>query len=417
VPYTLLRGDYVIRYPDLPRQGPEPDGDTVKFRPDTPGLVEGLPRPSGTPPALNARGVSVRLEAIDALESHFGETHQELAGANAARDALLADLGFTNVRYFPDMPNRIESADQDTVRGHVLANGVEANGRLVAFAYAGDHAGPDGMSVFVDEALADRSANARLLAAGHAYPAFYTTLPATLRRHLAGSSAAARAAGAGIWSRSTADPDGPATVADLPAAEALVIWPKLFRRIVPYLAAGFPDFDGFDAWLRADPVNRDDALFIIDTLEQGNLHDVVHAAGRQIRLTVWPEEFVIVPDPPPPGAPTGGTPAGAGAVLVVAALPDPAGEDRGHETVTLLNTTAAPVDLAGWALVDQASGRRRLDGALAAGAVAQVTVAPALQLGNQGDSLVLVDAEGTTIDQVAYTAEEVRPGRTICFGR
>jgi hypothetical protein len=22
-----------------------------------------------------------------------------------------------------------------------------------------------------------------------------------------------------------------------------VIWPKLFRRIVPYLAAGFPDFD------------------------------------------------------------------------------------------------------------------------------------------------------------------------------
>ncbi len=417
MPYTLLRGDFVIRYPDLPRQGPEPDGDTVKFRPDTPGLVEGLPRPSGTPPELNARGISVRLEAIDALETHFGETHQELAGANAARDALLADLGFTNVRYFADMPNKVESADQDTVRGHVLANGVDANGRLVAFAYAGDHAGPDGMSVFVDEALAGRSANARLLAAGHAYPAFYTTLPATLRQHLAASSAAARAAGAGIWARSTADPDGPATVADLPAAEALVIWPKLFRRIVPYLAAGFPDFDGFDAWLRADPVNRDDALFLIDTLEQGNLHDVVHAAGRQIRLTVWPEEFVIVPDPPPPGAPTGGTPVGAGAVLIVAALPDPAGEDRGHETVTLLNTTAAPVDLAGWALVDQANGRSPLDGALAAGAVDQVTLAPALQLGNQGDSLVLVDAEGATIDQVAYTAEEVRPGRTICFGR
>jgi endonuclease YncB( thermonuclease family) len=417
VPYTLLRGDFVIRYPDLPLLGPEPDGDTVKFRPDTPGLVEGLPRPSGTPPELNARGISVRLEAIDALETHFGETHQELAGANAARDALLADLGFTNVRYFPDMPNKVESADQDTVRGHVLANGIDANGRLIAFAYAGDHAGPDGMSVFVDEALANRSANARLLAAGHAYPAFYTTLPATLRQHLAASSAAARAAGAGIWARSTADPDGPATVADLPAAEALVIWPKLFRRIVPYLAAGFPDFDGFDAWLRADPVNRDDALFLIDTLEQGNLHDVVHAAGRQIRLTVWPEEFVIVPDPPPPGAPTGGTPVGAGAVLIVAALPDPAGEDRGHETVTLLNTTAAPVDLAGWMLVDQANGRSPLDGALAAGAVDQVTLAPALHLGNQGDSLVLVDAEGATIDQVAYTADEVRPGRTICFGR
>jgi hypothetical protein len=30
---------------------------------------------------------------------------------------------------------------------------------------------------------------------------------------------------------------------------------------------------------------------------------VVHGAGRQIQLTVWPEDFIIAPDPPPPGAP------------------------------------------------------------------------------------------------------------------
>jgi hypothetical protein len=71
--YALLRGQYVIRYPDLPRQRPEPDGDTVKFLPDTPALVEALPRRSGHPPDINARGISVRLEAIDALETHFAE--------------------------------------------------------------------------------------------------------------------------------------------------------------------------------------------------------------------------------------------------------------------------------------------------------------------------------------------------------
>ena len=97
MPYTLLAGAFVIRYPDLPRGGPEPDGDTVKFAPDTPALVEALPRVSGRPPDLNARGISVRLEAIDALETHFAETHQELAGANAARDELLRRLGFTGV--------------------------------------------------------------------------------------------------------------------------------------------------------------------------------------------------------------------------------------------------------------------------------------------------------------------------------
>jgi hypothetical protein len=30
--HTRLGGAFVIRYPDLPRRGPELDGDTVKFR-------------------------------------------------------------------------------------------------------------------------------------------------------------------------------------------------------------------------------------------------------------------------------------------------------------------------------------------------------------------------------------------------
>jgi hypothetical protein len=142
MPYTLLRGSFVIRYPDLPRQGPEPDGDTIKFLPDTPALVETLPRRSGRPPDLNARGISVRLEALDALETHFGETHQELAGANAARDELLRLLGFTNVTFFQDLPNKVQSANQDALRGHVLSNGIDGNGRLIAFVYPGEHAGP-----------------------------------------------------------------------------------------------------------------------------------------------------------------------------------------------------------------------------------------------------------------------------------
>ena len=82
--YTVLRGSFVIRYPDLPRQGPQPDGDTVKFKPDTPALVDTLPRRSGRPAQINSRGISVRLEAIDALETHFDNDHQELAGATAA---------------------------------------------------------------------------------------------------------------------------------------------------------------------------------------------------------------------------------------------------------------------------------------------------------------------------------------------
>src|SRR5512139_244461 len=417
--YTLLRGRYVIRYPDLPRQGPEPDGDTVKFLPDTPGLVEALPRRSGRPPDITARGISVRFEAIDALETHFGDTHQELVGANAARDAMLAQLGFTNVGFFPDQPNRVQSADQDSLRGHILCNGVDANGRLIAFVYAGDHPGPDGSAVFVDETLVSLSVNAALLESGQVYPAFYATLPADLRSHLAKLSRAARSAQPprGIWPRSTADPDGPATVPDLAALEELVTWPKLFRRLVSYFAAGFSDLDGFDSWLRADPVNRDDELFLLDRLERGNMHDVVRCQGQQIELLTWPEEFIISPDPAPPGATTAPHHFAAGDVVVVAALPDPEGPDRGHELVTLLNTTAVPIDLTGWGLVDAAGGRKVLAGTIAGGAVTQVEVDGPVQLGNGGDSVVLLSSSGESIDQVTYAKNQVRTGRTICFGR
>jgi len=41
----------------------------------------------------------------------------------------------------------------------------------------------------------------------------------------------------------------------------------------------------------------------------------------------------------------------------------------------------------------------------------------AVQLGNRGDTLLLLDPGGSTIDKVAYTANQIRPGRTICVGR
>jgi hypothetical protein len=193
---------------------------------------------------------------------------------------------------------------------------------MIGFVYPGDHPAPDGTAVFVDEALVDASVNGQLLAAGLVYPAFYSTLPASLRTHLAGASTAARQAQPplGLWPRSTADPDGPASLTGLADPEALVMWPKLFRRLVPYFATGFTDLDGFDAWLRADPVNRDDAIFLLDPGEHGNLHDV----------------------------------------------------------------TAAPVDLAGWALVDAAGGRQTLSGTVAAGDTVRVTLGGAVALGNTG---------------------------------
>jgi hypothetical protein len=95
-------------------------------------------------------------------------------------------------------------------------------------------------------------------------------------------------------------------------------------------------------------------VFLFDKLERVNMHDVVRGVGHQIQLTVWPEDFIISPNPPAGGGGTGPRQVRAGEVLIVAALPDPMGTDPGHELVTLLNTTAAGFDLTGWEQVDAA---------------------------------------------------------------
>jgi hypothetical protein len=101
----------------------------------------------------------------------------------------------------------------------------------------------------------------------------------------------------------------------------------------------------------------------------------------------------------------------------VAALPNPAGEEAGAETVTLLNTRAAPIDLAGCRLEDDDGGKMWLSGVLAAGDALRITLTRSVRLGNQGDTIRVVAASGAVIDDVSYTAAQAVEGRSVVFGR
>ncbi|MGD9851191.1 MAG: hypothetical protein AB7T38_07980 [Nitrospirales bacterium] len=101
--YTLIKGTFHIHYPDSPRNGPQPDGDTIKFLPNTRQLIENLPR-NGRPPKFTQTGITtLRFEGIDTLETHFSTNgtlaHQHIALALAARDTLLAQMGFGEVQF------------------------------------------------------------------------------------------------------------------------------------------------------------------------------------------------------------------------------------------------------------------------------------------------------------------------------
>ena len=197
--YTLIKGEYHIFYPDLPRSGPEPDGDTVTFRPDNPELIRSLPN-QGRPPKFNGRKMtSIRFEGIDTLETHFQGMHQELGFAREARDFMLAKLGFTGVQFWPDQPNRVSAVDNNPRRGFVIANEVESNGRTVAFVYSGDSADADGSEIFLDATTMEKGVNIALVNASLTYGAFYTTLPTDLIQRMRELVRAARNASKGLW--------------------------------------------------------------------------------------------------------------------------------------------------------------------------------------------------------------------------
>ena len=419
--YTLIKGSFHVHYPASPLNGPEPDGDTLKFQPDNRELISALPKPN-QPASFNRNGItSIRFEGIDALETHFDvggdEYHQNLELALVARDALLAQAGFGAVTFFAAHPFKVETVQNHPVRGYILSNGLDTYGRTIALAFTGEHAAVDGTKLFVTPQMLDESLNLFMLREGHAYAAFYLTLPPELRMHLREIAVDARSARRGLWLQATATTEQAARIDGLAELQRLVLWPKLFRRLAPYFQEGHIEFAALDAWLRQDPRNRDDRL-LLPTLELGNMHDLIVEDGDRVRLAYAPEDIVIVPDDyviEPPVVQPPPTRAGRGDIRIVAALIDPIGNERGHETVTLLNTTAAEIDLSGWNLAD-AQSRQALAGRLAAGDALRVQLGNGVQLSNVRDTITVLDGQDDIVDQVSYEARQLpAEGRTKLF--
>ena len=422
MPYTLIKGTFHIFYPLSPSSGPEPDGDTIKFKPTNKQLIERLPR-ANMPAQFNQAGItSIRFEGMDALETHFeveGDGYnQKIDLALQARDVLLAKMGFGHIEYFPNS-FKVSSVETHPIAGYILSNGLDTYGRTVAFVFTGDHPAVDGSSIFVTPQMLDSSLNTFMLQQGQAYPAFYLSLPAELRDHLEESVAAARTAGTGLWAEDTANETTIAHVPDSTVLQQLVMWPKLFRRLAAYFPSN-TGLAGFDTWMRADQKNRDDRL-ILPNRELGNMHDILSVtAGDNIQLKYLPEDVVIVPDdfqlPVPTPTPVPQPEIHAGPVRIIAALINPAHvPETNYENVTLLNTTDAEIDLNGWFIAD-ANGKEALHGSIARGETMRVWLSSAVQLNNTRDTITVLDAEEKIIDQVVYESRNLpAEGHTAVF--
>jgi len=280
-PFQAIRGKVVLL-------GKAPDGDSVRFDPDDArrlrsldGFEEGGVSDDGT--------VQLRLEGIDAPErSYQGEAQPR---AEPARDFLLAELGFTDVRFDPR--GTVTRARPATRAATILSRAFDPTGRPIAYLLTpDDDPPPEGELERVDAALLRRSVNARLLEASLAYLLLYDSTPAADRQTLRAIAARAREGGEGVWAADSTASFALTDQASIGPQGALV-FPKLFRRATDYLRDGFEG--SFPAWLRqarSGTGPEDDEVLLAG--ERTRLSALVRQQGRRVTVEADLLDLVFV---------------------------------------------------------------------------------------------------------------------------
>lgn len=270
-----------------------PDGDSIRFYPNNPNLWEKLPTRVST---NRAGGVQLRLDSIDTLETHYnpkgdsiGTQHQPLEFAHGAANELLKFLGFKKIT----RGNReiVTASQPEEVPGFILTRFADVYGRSIAFAFKGDAEVEDGSDIFLDKSLLKKSANYHLLAKGLTYPTFYSKLYPDIRQELAAVTEKVRKEKKGLWALDKTN-DGFVLEELETITDKVVILPKLYRRILSYLAIndGSVSLDGFLAYLKA----ANDRIIILPEGHITGFDFIVKVDGQNIKLTTQPEDLVFL---------------------------------------------------------------------------------------------------------------------------
>jgi endonuclease YncB( thermonuclease family) len=288
VPLTLIHGEFRVI-------GASPDGDSIRFYPTNPNVWNDV----RISVRANAHGgVQLRLDAIDALETHYtprSSPHpwrQNPELGDAAATAHLSMLRFNDVTR--DEREIVTAANPQVRPGAILTRFADKYGRAVAVVFPEDQQpqGADASPVFLDEDGLKKSVNFRLLEAGWVYPTFYSQLFHDLRNLLADTAREARAKGEGIWATDSTNA-GFLLQSRQQLTTELTILPKLFRRLAEYLVlddSGGVNLDGFRAFLEA----KADRLFTVPAGQATHFDTLIEQDGQTLRLTLPPEQLVFI---------------------------------------------------------------------------------------------------------------------------
>ncbi len=277
--FQIIKGTFHVR-------GFQPDGDSIRFKPERPSAWEALTWPSSKPKSRRSNpAIQLRLEGIDALEIHYEGFHQPRSFAIGALEVLLSELDIRNVQYTIPVTTILDADDGKP--GFIAVQEVDAFSRPVSLVFPASAALRDGDKVHINDLPADQCINFRLCHAGLVYPTFYNTTDPAVMHILSVYTKEARAAKRGIW---VIDRTTGFTLWEMHTLfNDVTLLPKLFRRLISFCLTN-QDLAQLPAYLKAkgDLVQlRDGTNTTLDTL--------MRVEGKYIALTAAPEELVFFP--------------------------------------------------------------------------------------------------------------------------
>lgn len=275
--YKVIAGTFHVK-------GYEPDGDSIRFQAANQANWDFFAWASELDKISKRK--QLRIEAIDAMETHYDGYHQPRPFALAALESLLELLGIKSVIYSIGVTQIVEADDGKS--GFIAAGVTDRFGRPVSYLFPKKTKLTDGAVMDSSELPVEDSLNFQLAREGLVYPTFYTTTDRLFAEKIRAAIGRARKTKRGLWS---IDRTPDFSIWDVRTLqEDVLILPKLFRRLVTFMDC-YADFDQLETYMR----KQRDNLQLWDGTKKKSLADLMTFSVRRMQMKTPVEDILFSP--------------------------------------------------------------------------------------------------------------------------
>lgn len=277
--FTVIKGTFHVK-------GYQPDGDSIRFEADNPAHWDVFAWHSVS--KKKSAKKQLRIEAIDALETHYQGYHQPRPFALAALERLLKLLNIQDIRYSLNVTTIVEANDAQP--GFIATHGLDRYDRPISLLFPASAKLIDGSLLTPDRLPLEKSVNYILAREGLVYPTFYTTTEKIFVEKIRKAVRLARQDERGIWA---IDRTSDLVLWDTRTIqEDVTILPKLFRRLVEFCDT-YADFADLPAYM----ARQKDNLELLHDPTPRSLASLMtfDVTGRRLSLTAPVEDILFSP--------------------------------------------------------------------------------------------------------------------------